>query len=338
MYETFYKLTGKPFQLNPDPRFFFASSGHNRVMAYLRYGIAQGEGFVVVTGEVGAGKTTLIRTLLQELSQDRKLVIGQLVTTQLDPDQLLGMIAGAFGIEDDGSSKAALLRRIEAFLIRQAHAGKRVLLVIDEAQNIPLRSLEEMRMLSNLQVGTRALLQSVLLGQAEFRELLRSPDSEQLRQRIIASHHLGPLNLEETQGYIEHRLRHVGWDGDPVFTEEAYAGIYDFTGGVPRRINTLCDRVLLYGYLEELHQIDVDVIRRVTEELDQEFPYVEAEAEAAVAAAPTGSAEARIAALERRVQALEHLVARARSLLDGVALESAALEREEPRAAQRREG
>jgi len=324
MYETFYNLNAKPFQLNPDPRFFFGSSGHNRVLAYLRYGIAQGEGFVVVTGEVGAGKTTLIRTLLQELSQDRKLVIGQLVTTHLDPNQLLGMIASAFGVEDDGGSKAALLRKLEAFLIRQAHGGKRVLLVIDEAQNIPLKSLEEMRMLSNLQVGTRSLLQSVLLGQAEFRELLRSPETEQLRQRIIASHHLGPLNLEETHGYIEHRLTQVGWAGDPSFTDEAYAGIYDFTGGVPRRINTLCDRVLLYGYLEELHVIDADIVRRVTEELDQEFPYVESAAEEEAGAAIHSVAEPRLADLERRVRALENVVARAQALLGEAVRDSGA--------------
>lgn len=313
MYETFYKLDAKPFQLNPDPRFFFGSSGHKRVLAYLRYGIAQGEGFVVVTGEVGAGKTTLIRTLLQELSQDRKLVIGQLVTTQLDPDQLLSMVAGAFGVENEGLTKAALIRRLEAFLIRQAHSGKRVLLIVDEAQNIPLKSLEEMRMLSNLQVGTRSLLQSVLLGQAEFRDLLRSQDTEQLRQRIIASHHLGPLNMEETQGYIEHRLSQVGWQGDPAFTPEAYAGIYDFTGGLPRRINTLCDRVLLYGYLEELHQIDADVVRRVTEELDQEFPYIEPGE--ASAAAVSGEGLSTLADLERRVALLEESLSRTRAVL-----------------------
>lgn len=313
MYETFYKLEAKPFQLNPDPKFFFGSSGHRRVLAYLRYGISQGEGFVVVTGEVGAGKTTLIRTLLQELSQDRKLVIGQLVTTQLDPDQLLSMVAGAFGVEHEGLSKAAIIRRLEAFLIRQAHSGKRVLLIVDEAQNIPLKSLEEMRMLSNLQVGTRSLLQSVLLGQAEFRDLLRSQDSEQLRQRIIASHHLGPLNLEETQGYVEHRLSQVGWHDDPIFTEEAYAGIYDFTGGLPRRINTLCDRVLLYGYLEELHQIDGDVVKRVTEELDQEFPYIEpGEAAASI---HSGGDAANLADLERRVRALEEQLGRTRAAL-----------------------
>lgn len=313
MYETFYKLDAKPFQLNPDPRFFFGSSGHKRVLAYLRYGIAQGEGFVVVTGEVGAGKTTLIRTLLQELSQDRKLVIGQLVTTQLDPDQLLSMVAGAFGVENEGLTKAALIRRLEAFLIRQAHSGKRVLLIVDEAQNIPLKSLEEMRMLSNLQVGTRSLLQSVLLGQAEFRDLLRSQDTEQLRQRIIASHHLGPLNMEETQGYIEHRLSQVGWQGDPAFTPEAYAGIYDFTGGLPRRINTLCDRVLLYGYLEELHQIDGEVVRRVTEELDQEFPYIEPGE--AGAAAVSGEGLSTLADLERRVALLEESLSRTRAVL-----------------------
>ena len=313
MYETFYKLEAKPFQLNPDPRFFFGSSGHKRVLAYLRYGIAQGEGFVVVTGEVGAGKTTLIRTLLQELSQDRKLVIGQLVTTQLDPDQLLSMVAGAFGVEHEGLTKAVLIRRLEAFLIRQAHSGKRVLLIVDEAQNIPLKSLEEMRMLSNLQVGTRSLLQSVLLGQAEFRDLLRSHDSEQLRQRIIASHHLGPLNMEETQGYIEHRLSQVGWREDPVFTTEAYAGIYDFTGGLPRRINTLCDRVLLYGYLEELHQIDGDVVHRVTEELDQEFPYIEP-GDASAAAMPAEGLSS-LQDLERRVAALEDALSRTRAAL-----------------------
>ena len=266
MYETFYNLSAKPFNLSPDPRFFFGSKGHKRAMSYLRYGLNQGEGFIIITGDIGTGKTTLVRTLFAELANEN-VVAAQLVTTQLEAEDMLRMVAAAFGLAHDRISKATLLKNIETFLLARAREGKRVLLVVDEAQNLPPRSLEELRMLSNFQVGEKALLQSFLLGQEEFRNTLQADGLEQLRQRVTAAYHLSPLDRDETKAYIEHRLKMSGWKDDPHFSEEAYDDVYDFTAGVPRRINNLLDRLLLYGYLEESHEINRKVVAAVTEEL-----------------------------------------------------------------------
>jgi len=254
MYESFYGLTGKPFQLNPDPAFFFGSKGHSSAYSYLKYGVFQGEGFIVVTGEIGAGKTTLVRTLLAELDP-RKVVAVQLVSTQLDADDLLRTVATAFGLAVKGADKSHLLATLEAFLTSLIAERKRALLIVDEAQNLTPRAMEELRMLSNFQLGDRALLQSFLVGQPELRNLLREPYMQQLRQRVIASYHLGPIDREETRAYIEHRLQRVGWKGDPEIAADTYDAIYAATGGVPRRINTVCNRLLLAGYLAEKHKI-----------------------------------------------------------------------------------
>ena len=266
MYESFYKFRAKPFQLSPDPRFYYPSSGHKRAMSYLRYGLNQGEGFVVVTGDIGTGKSTLARTLLAELANEN-VMAAQIVTTQLEADDVIRMVAAAFGLPDIGLSKGALLKEIERFLIAHVKAGKRVLLVVDEAQNLPSRSLEELRMLSNFQLGAKTLLPSFLLGQKEFRKTLLAEGLEQLRQRVIAACHLSPLSAEETKNYIEHRLRLVGWRERPSFTEEAYQVIFQVTAGTPRRINLLCDRLLLYGFLEEQAEITQDTVRVVQQEL-----------------------------------------------------------------------
>ena len=269
MYDDFYKLKGKPFQLTPDHRFFFNSKGHNRAMAYLRYGLEQGEGFIVITGGIGTGKTTLVRNLFEELSA-MNVMAAQLVTTQVDADDMLRMVCASFGLAHEGLNKATLLHNLEA-IARARHAeGKKILLVVDEAQNLPARSVEELRMLSNFQVNNKALVQIFLLGQEEFKVTLQSPGMEQFRQRIIASYHLEPLRLEEMEKYIKHRLQLVGWDNDPEFAEGVFKLIYDFTDGVPRRINAMCDRMLLFSCLEELHTIDKDVVLSVTEELEQE--------------------------------------------------------------------
>lgn len=269
MYESFYKLSAKPFQLNPDPKFFFGSQGHKRAMSYLRYGLTQGEGFIVITGGVGTGKTTLVRTLFADLAEEN-IIAAQLVNTHLEADDTLRMVAASFGLAHEGASKASLLKNLETFLTARAREGKRVLLVVDEAQNLPPESLEELRMLSNFEAGGRSLLQSFLLGQSEFRDTLQSGKLEQFRQRIIAAFHLDPLGADETRQYIEHRLQHVGWQGDPEISDEAHQAIFDISGGVPRRINTFCDRLMLYGYLEELHRIEINHVREVADELKQE--------------------------------------------------------------------
>lgn len=269
MYESFYKLAARPFQLSPDPRFFFGSSGHKRALAYLQYGVAQGEGFIVITGGVGTGKTTLVRTLVDSL-ENEDITVAKLTTTQLEADDLLRIVAASFGLEYEGLSKAALLRDIEKFLTQQAWEDKRVLLIVDEAQNLSGKALEELRMLSNFQVADVALLQTFLLGQDELRKLLQSGTMEQMTQRVIASCHLKPLNREETKEYIEHRLKRAEWAGVPSFSEAAFDDVFSFTGGIPRRINTLCDRVLLYGCLEGLERLDSDAVRTVIEELQEE--------------------------------------------------------------------
>lgn len=240
------------------------------MLAYLRYGVHQGDGFIVVTGDVGTGKTTLVRTLLNELEEEKKIIAAQLSTTQLDAEDLLAMISAAYGLPHEGLNKSTILKNLEKFLKKQTKEGKRVLLIVDEAQNLPVKSLEELRMLSNFQEGKQALFQSFLLGQVEFRTVLSADYLEQFRQRIIASYHLGPLNLDETRAYIEHRLALVGWSADPEFTDEAFSDIYDYTSGIPRKINTLCDRALLLACLEEIHTISSDTIKLVTQELYEE--------------------------------------------------------------------
>ncbi len=279
MYESFYKLSSKPFQLSPDAKFFYNSRGHKRAMSYLQYGVNQGEGFIVVLGGIGAGKTTMVQALFDQLEDDA-IVAAKLVTTDLESDDLLRMVANSFGLPDEGASKASLLKSLEAFFLKQYKEGRRVLLVVDEVQNIPLRSLEELRMLSNFQAGGVALLQIFLLGQREFVRTLHADGLEQLRQRIIASYYLKPLEHDEIKGYIEHRLALVGWQNDPSFDESAYDEIYAYTAGVPRKINTLCDRLMLFGFLEELHLFDANVVRMVTSELQGEISYVPQESPA----------------------------------------------------------
>lgn len=270
MYESFYNLSARPFRLNPDPKFFYGSRVHKRALAYLLYGVQQGEGFIVVTGDVGTGKTMLVSRLLTKIS-DQNIAVAQIVTTQLQADDLIRVVAAQFGLEYFRRNKATLLRELEQYFIACAKDGQRLLLIVDEAQNLPKRSIEELRMLSNFQWQGRPLLQSFLLGQVEFRRTLRSEGFEQLRQRIIAAFHLKPLDEEETRYYVLHRLNMVGWKSDPKFSRDAFAEIYQFTNGIPRRINTLCDRILLYGALEQIHEFTAGVVRIVTDEMGAEL-------------------------------------------------------------------
>lgn len=270
MYESYYRLSGKPFQLNPDPAFFFGSRGHRRAMAYLDYGLHQSEGFIVITGEIGAGKTTLVRSLLERLDPE-KVVAANLVSTQIDAADMLRMVATAFGVPSRHLDKADLLLALETFLVATTAAGKRALLVVDEAQNLTPAAVEELRMLSNFQLDDHALLQSFLIGQPEFRDIMQSPRMQQLRQRVIASYHLGPLDAGETRAYIEHRLLHVCWQGDPQFSPDAFRAIYAATGGIPRQINTLCDRLMLAAFLGERHTVGEADVREVVDEMLQEM-------------------------------------------------------------------
>jgi general secretion pathway protein A len=270
VYERFYKLTGIPFQLTPDRRFFFSSSGHARAIAHLVYGLSQEEGFIVITGEVGAGKTTLVEHLWSQLDRNT-YVTSRIVTTQVGGDDLLKLVLANFGLETNGMDKAAQLGRFERLALEQQGWGRRLVLVVDEVQNLSLAALEELRMLSNITVDGRASVQTILLGQPQFRQTLARPDTEQLRQRVLASYHLGPLTGTETRSYIEHRLRTVGWQDDPHWADTAFDAVYGLTDGIPRRINTLCSRVLLLGALEEAHVIDADMVESTAAELREDL-------------------------------------------------------------------
>ena len=270
MYEAFYGFTGKPFQLNPDPQFYFDSRQHRRAMSFVEYGLHQGEGFIVITGEVGAGKTTLVRNLLANLDS-RQVIAANLVSTQLDAEDTLRMVAGAFGIRTKELAKSELLLSLEALLASHASQGRRCLLIVDEAQNLAAQAVEELRMLSNFQAGTQALLQSFLVGQPEFRAILQAPGLHALRQRVIAACHIDPLDADDTRAYIEHRLKRVGWQGVPLIMPDAFEAIFAASAGIPRRINLLCDRVLLSGFLTQKWVISPDTVKEIAEEIDDEL-------------------------------------------------------------------
>ncbi len=270
MYESYYGFKERPFQLSPDPRFFFASSHHQRALSYLQYGLDQGEGFIVVTGPIGTGKTTIARNLLNNLA-DKSIVAAQLVTTILNPQELLELVVSEFNISVTGGSKADLLQGIEKFLIQLHQQGKRALLIVDEAQNLPSESVEELRMLSNFQLDNKPLIQSFLLGQEELKAIIQAPNMEQFRQRIIASAHLKPLSKVEVKEYINHRLHQAGCNKEALFSEAGFELIHEKTLGVPRKINIFVDRLLLFGFLEELENINSAAINEVAEEMEVEL-------------------------------------------------------------------
>ncbi|SPE33943.1 MSHA biogenesis protein MshM [Burkholderiales bacterium] len=326
MYEAFYGLRANPFELDPDPAFFFGSKGHQRAHAYLVYGVSQEQGFVVITGEAGAGKTTLVSLLLTELDP-RKVVAAQLVSTQLDAENLLRSVAVAFGLPLKPSGTENLLRKIVAYLLGLVRSGRRALLVVDEAQNLTPRALAALSELLNFQLRNRDLLQCFLVGQPELRQLIHAPSMQHLRRRVVASYHLGPLEEFETRAYMEHRLAHVGWTGDPAFDEQAFAPLHRATGGVPRRINSLCERLLLAAFVAQQHLIGPADVEEVVAQLREE-PGTDAQASPMLAAQSVpgpasatseldamrsymvSSITARLDRLERNVATLLNLVQR----------------------------
>jgi general secretion pathway protein A len=302
MYDSFYGFSARPFQLTPDARFWYETSTHRTAMSYLAYGLAQGEGFIVVTGEVGSGKTTLVGHVMDSIDPSR-LSAARLVSTQVADEDLLRLVADSFGVAVHGPHKADVLAAIEQFLHDEARAGRRCLLIVDECQNLPVASLEELRMLSNFQLGEHSLLQIFLLGQPEFRgTMAHAPETEQLRQRVIANHHLEAMLPEEVEPYIIHRLSLVGWREDPVIAPDVYPAIWEATGGIPRRVNMVVSRLLLHGAVEESHELSAADVVAVVEELQAATnaappptpaPLVEpvsAEVQARVAAVPSNVA------------------------------------------------
>lgn len=263
MYDEYYGLAGRPFQLTPDPMFYFESGTHRKALSYLGYGLAQGEGFIVITGDIGTGKSTLVSHLMQTIDRTR-MTAATIATGQIDAHELVQMATEAFGIDTRGLDKAATLKSVENFLQAEARTGRRCLLVVDEAQNLSIAALEELRMLSNFQLGSIPLLQIFLLGQPEFRDLVRdAPELEQLRQRVIATHHLDPMQASEIEPYIIHRLSRVRWTGNPAFAADTFPLLFAETGGVPRKLNTLMNRVMLMGAVESNNFIDASMVRAV---------------------------------------------------------------------------
>lgn len=279
MFDDFYGFTARPFQLTPDPAFWFESATHRKALSYLGYGLGQGEGFIVITGEVGAGKSTLVAHLMATIDRQR-LTAAQIVTSSLSDTDLVQLVAQAFAVtqegeaalgRDTGEGKARALGAVEAFLHAEARAGRRCLLVVDESQNLSNEALEELRMLSNFQLGAHPLLQILLLGQPEFRDRLSGhPGLEQLRQRVIAAHHLDPMAPEEIDPYLTHRLKLVGWNGHPTFTPALLADIHQVTGGVPRRINQIVNRLLMLGAAQQIDLIDSTLLAQVLAEMNVE--------------------------------------------------------------------
>jgi len=266
MYERFYNLRERPFALSPDPEYLYPSRVHQEALDYLRYGLETQAGFIVITGEIGSGKTTLLQTLLRNL--DSHTTVGRIVNTLLEPRELLETILIDFGLDPAGRSKALLLRDLSQFLVDQRLAGRMVLLVIDEAQNLSLAALEELRMLSNLETEKSKLLQIVMVGQPDLRDKLAAAELEQLRQRITVSYHLPPLEIDETANYINHRLRRAALGAPMEFPREATDLIHGRSRGVPRIINVICDAALVFGYAEERRVFDAATIRDVLAELE----------------------------------------------------------------------
>lgn len=270
MYEEFYGLSVLPFQLTPDHRFFFGSDVHKKAMAHLEFGLSQGEGFIVITGEIGSGKTTLIRHLLAQMDGASNFVAANMTSTKLEGDGIVRMAAISFGINAGERDKASILHDLEEHLVQIHKRGARAVLIVDEAQNLSISALEELRMFANFQFGSSAVLQVIMVGQPEFRTTIGMQQFDQLRQRILASFHIGPISEPETRNYVTHRLLAAGWRDDPHITDAAFKEIYAYSGGVPRRINTLCGRILLFGFIEERHNIDAEDVYRVAMDLEAE--------------------------------------------------------------------
>ena len=266
MYERFYQLRERPFALSPDPEYLYPSRVHREALDYLRYGLESQAGFVVITGEIGSGKTTLLQTLLRGL--DTQTTVGRIVNTMLEPRELIETIMIDFGLETAGRSKPLMLRDLAQYLVDQRLAGRLVLLVIDEAQNLSVAALEELRMLSNLETEKSKLMQIVLVGQPNLRDKLASAELEQLRQRITVSYHLAPLDPAETANYVNHRLRRAALGPPLEFPREVTDAAHSRSRGVPRIINVICDAALVFGYAEERRQIDLPLMREVLAELE----------------------------------------------------------------------
>jgi len=271
MYEQFFNLKAKPFDLVPNPEFLFLSKGHKKAITYLDYGIREKVGFILLTGEVGSGKTTILRNLIKEVKE--QIVLSKIFNTKVTSDQLIAMINEDFGLQVSGKDKVALLRDLYEFLIEQYAIGCQPILIIDEAQNLSAELLEEVRMLSNLESDRAKLLQIVLVGQPELRATLAGPELTQLRQRISLTCHLKPLTEGEVTQYIYHRLAIAGNRDAVVLPDETFELIYQFSRGIPRLVNIICDFLMISAFVEQTREISVELVREVVGELEEDNRY-----------------------------------------------------------------
>ena len=269
MYEVFYNLKAEPFRLSPDHHFCYEHKCYAKARAYMAYAFMRAEGFVMITGRPGTGKTTLIGELVENLA-DENVKTANLVCTQLKADDLLKVTAYSFGIDHSIVEKGELLQQLGMLLRRWHRDGHRALLIVDEAQDLSESAMEELRLLTNIQEGGKPLLQIFLLGQPELRDLILSPSMEQVHQRVVAASHLEALKSEETEAYILHRLEKVGWQADPALSKSLFPLIHKFSEGVPRRINLICSRLFLHGCVEQRHRIGVADLQEVIDELQRE--------------------------------------------------------------------
>jgi len=271
MYESFFNLKNKPFDLLPNSEFLYLSKSHKRAMTYLDYGIREHAGFILLTGDIGSGKTTIIRNLIKK--KHEKVVLSKIFNTQVENEQLLAMINDDFNLPVQGKGKIALLRDLNDFLIEQYTLGNKPTLIIDEAQNLAPDTLEEIRMLSNLETDDAKLLQIILVGQPELRKTLSMPGLLQLRQRVSVNCHIKPLNRTEVEEYIRHRL-HIAGNRDAVnFADQALDTIFKYSRGIPRLINIICDFLMLSAFAEETTEIDEDMVSDIIDDLDFENQY-----------------------------------------------------------------
>jgi len=269
MYCQFYHFKEKPFNVTADPAFFFSSHQHQEALAHLFYGVNQRKGIIVITGEIGTGKTTLCRFFLNQL--DKTVKTAFILNPYLPQIQLLEAIVKDFGISIKARSKFALIWELNRFLLQESEKNNNVVLVIDEAQNLKIQQLEQIRLLSNLETEKNKLLQIILVGQPELNHKLNLYELRQLKQRIMVRYHISPLLKEEIANYIRHRLEIAGSSGNPKFTSEAILAISEFSKGIPRLINIICDRALLAGFVIQTNIIDIDIIKRCIEELSNDF-------------------------------------------------------------------
>ena len=270
MYVKNFKFKGKPFGLNPDPKFFFNSRTHKRAISCLGYGLGQGQGFVVITGESGSGKTMLMSALLHMLEKT-SIITCKIVNTQLQGEDMLRYLAAEFGLQYTNHSKVVLLKKLEEFLDQCRDSERRAVVIIDEAQNLSEAAIEELRMVANMVKGNEVLLQFVLLGTNKLQQQLYSENFEPLKQRIVASYQLRHLDEEETRAYIIHRLRTVGWAGKPDISPGAYVAIYEYSNGLPAKINMLCSRLLQAADIDQSGVISEDSVHRMVLEMNQQF-------------------------------------------------------------------